>query len=41
MMPFEAVAHLPLNDARKRLGIREVGADLDTAAMSDIFDDAG
>ena len=41
MLPFEAVAHLPLVEARERLGIREVGPELDTMAVSRIFDDAG
>jgi ubiquinone biosynthesis protein COQ4 len=40
VMPFDAVAQLPVEEARERLGIREVGPDLGTAAMSTIFDDA-
>jgi ubiquinone biosynthesis protein COQ4 len=41
LMPFEAVADLLPSEARERLGIREVGPDLDTAAASRIFDDRG
>ncbi|HXC38293.1 MAG TPA: Coq4 family protein [Burkholderiales bacterium] len=38
-MPYEAVADLPRDQARERLGIRDTGPDLDTAPASRIFDD--
>lgn len=37
-MPFDEAAQLPLAEARERLGIRDLGPDLDTAAASRIFD---
>jgi ubiquinone biosynthesis protein Coq4 len=40
-MPYEVVADLPREQARQRLGIRDAGPDLDTAAASRVFDDLG
>ncbi|MGE0383195.1 MAG: Coq4 family protein [Gammaproteobacteria bacterium] len=37
-LPCEAVLHLPLDEARTRLGIRAVGPPVETRSMSAIFD---